>query len=216
MFPVIRTLTESDVPSDFVAVGNFHTNHVATHAAFIIKYESQIFLFHYDGYKIEYTDINDDYFHRKCNIIHVDEVPSFIALCRNIKKNANPKYGYFYSGESYDKNGIHTSNSYAGERMTCVGFCLNVLKGFLEEDYLNFKDWTSQSHDVTDYLKDYCKRYNLDQSKIKSSHRRISPRECLASAFFTRLPIAKKDIDNKVEFLNDHFTKVFNAVGEEE
>jgi len=212
MFPIKRTLKESDKQSDFVAIGNLINNEqVSFHSAFIIKYDSKLFVFHYTGREIDFNIVEDDYFHRITETIVPDEVPAFIAQCKNIQKNAKPKYGYFYSGESYLQNGNHIGNKYLGERMTCVGFCLNVLKGFLEEDYLQYSDWLSESHEVTDYLNDYCTRHNLNPEELKHSHRRITPRECLVSALFNDLPIRKDDIDNWKEPINNYITKMKNS-----
>jgi hypothetical protein len=211
MFEIVRSKYESDRESDFVALGNTLVGNYSNHSSFIIKYEGQLFEFHYDGYEIGYDQIIDDYYHKITDTILEDEVPAFISYCKNIKKNGNPKYGYFYSGESYNQEGIHLSNVDLGEVMTCVGFCLNVLKGFHEEDYLEFTDWTSDSHDKPDYLKDYCEKYDLDIDKVTSHHRRITPREFLVSGYFMRLPITKQDIDGKIEEVDEYFNNLFDT-----
>jgi len=82
----------------------------------------------------------DTYFHKTTLTIHPDEVPAFIVYCQQIKQKAKPIYGFFYSGEFYDKEGNYLMNKDLGERMTCVGFCLNVLKGFLEEDHIDYME----------------------------------------------------------------------------
>jgi len=92
--------------------------------------------------------------------------------------------------------------------MTCVGFCLNVLKGFLEEDYINYQDWDESSHTSSpDYLIKYAKRYNLNIDDISKSHRRITPLELLTSAFFTNTPILKSSIDSKIEQAKEYIYK---------
>lgn len=209
MFPITKSLSESDRSSDYVALANLHVNHVPSHSAILIQHKQSRYLFHYTGYNIVYSNVDDEYFHRVTDTIIPDEVPSFIAMCKNILRKANPKYGYFYSGESYDLTGNHLSEKDLGERMTCVGFCLNVLKGFLEEDYIEFADWTSKSHKEDGYLERYCERHKLNIDAIKASHRRVAPRECLASAFFTNLPIRKVQIDEKVLELNGYFKNLF-------
>ena len=144
-----------------------------------------------------------EYFHKRTETIHKEEIPAFIAYCNSIKKNANPIYGYFYSGEYYDNKGIHFSEKSIGERMTCVGFCMNVLKGFLENDYLKYTDWDSSSHS-TDYLLKYAEKYNLDVASIQESHRRISPIEILTSGFFHNIPISKIEIDSKLTEVKEY------------
>ncbi len=205
-FDIVQSLKESDIVSDFVAFGNLLYETESYHCAFVIQYENKLYEFHYTGEEIEYSELKNDYFHKVTNTILPDEVPSFIAMCKNILKNANPRYGYFYSGESYNKEGVHLSNVDLGERMTCVGFCLNVMTGFLEEDYINYKDWSSDSHSDPEYLINFCKNHNLDIDKIKSSHRRITPRECLISGYFDELPISKEEIDSKQKEIEEYFS----------
>ncbi len=214
MFSIIRTLLESDRISDFVAIGNLlNDSQESYHAAFIIKYEGSLQEFHYTGSDIELNNlISNDYFHKITNTIYSDEVPAFIAQCINVKKHANPIYGYFYSGESYDSDGNHNSKKNLGQRMTCVGFCLNVLKGFLEEDYIEYAGWDSISHGEHGYLEEYCKQYDIDPELIKDSHRRITPRECLTSCFFVELPIPKSKIQEKLIEVNHHFRDRFIKV----
>ena len=115
MFEIVQSNKESDRVSDFIALGNLRNGTESYHSAFIIRYEDVLFEFHYTGESIEYVEIIRDYYHKITDTILPEEVPSFIAQCNNIKKNANPKYGYFYSGESYDINGVHLSNKDLGE-----------------------------------------------------------------------------------------------------
>lgn len=210
MFEIVRSKKESDCINDFVAIGNIVEKGESVHSALIIQYNKNLFEFHYYGI-IEFADIKNDYFHKITKTIVPDEVPAFIALCKNIVKNAKPQYGYFYSGESYDFNGNHQSNSGLGQIMTCVGFCLNVLKGFLEEDYITYSDWSEETHKSAGYVEKYCLKYNLDPLKINKSHRRITPRECLTSCFFSELPISKKEIDNKIPEINSYFNLIYLA-----
>lgn len=206
MFEIIRTREESDRNINFVALGNLINQEQSYHAAFVIRHENNLLEFHYTGEKIELVNLRRDYYHKITDTIHPDEVASFIAKCINIRKNAKPEYGYFYSGESYDEHGNHQSDNSLGERMTCVGFCLNVLKGFLEnEDYLSYEDWDSTTHEEEGYLEWYCETYNLNIEDVKSSHRRITPREFLTSGFFITIPIRKHQIDSKIQEVNEHF-----------
>ena len=206
MFDIIRSKEESDRVTDFVAIGNIVRNGKSTHAAFVIQYEKVLYEFHYTSTSVELSEIIGDYYHKITETISPDEVPAFIAYCKNIQKNANPVYGYFYSGESYDLNGKHVAESGLGEIMTCVGFCLNVLKGFLEEEYLVFSEWNAETHDSIGYLESFCEYHGVDPSKIADSHRRITPRECLASCFFHDLPIPKQKIEDKLVEVDQFFS----------
>lgn len=199
MFEIIKSKFESVTKENFVALGYLITEHDNTHSAFVIQYRDSLYEFHFTGLEISFSPILNDYYHKITYHIHPDEVPAFIAMCQQIQKKANPTYGYFYSGENYDKDGNHFGYNDFGERMTCVGFCLNVLKGFIDEDYLVYSDWDESTHTDLGYLEKYCEKYKIDISKIKTSHRRIAPIELITSGFFIELPIRKIQIDNKIE-----------------
>lgn len=203
MFEIIKTLQEGDRDCDFVALG-FLENEGNNHATLIIKYNSELYQYHYTSREIDFSNVSYDFFHKITETIQTSLVPAFYAHCREILKRANPQYGYFYSGEFYDRNGIHFSDKAVGERMTCVGFCLNVLKGFLEEDYIYYLDWDENSHDSPDYLVKYANNHNLKIEDISLSHRRITPLELLTSAFFVDTPIKKTKIDSKKEEVKDY------------
>jgi hypothetical protein len=86
MVEIVRTGFESTNDSDFVAIGNLLRRGESTHAAFIIHYQADLFAFHYTGADIEYARLTDDYFHIESKVIHRDEVPAFIAQCRNVMR----------------------------------------------------------------------------------------------------------------------------------
>lgn len=199
MFERVYSRTESDIDTDFVAIGYLPLANRITHSAFVIQYEGILYEFHYEGSAIDFSEIWNNYFHKITASVHPEEVPAFMAMCEQIKKKANPKYGYFYSGENYDRSGNHFGMRDLGERMTCVGFCLNVLKGFFDEDYIEYADWKEDTHKQTGYLEKYCIRHNIDISKVKASHRRITPLEFLTSGFFIDFPIRKIQIDGKID-----------------
>lgn len=199
MFEIVQSKVEKDIARDFVALGFLIEEKGGPHSAFVIQYQDALYEFHYTGREIDFSKISNDYYHKITYSVHPDEVPAFIALCQHIKKKANPIYGYFYSGENYDKEGNHLGNKDLGERMTCVGFCLNVLKGFLDEDYITYSDWDESTHNDLGYLENYCKKHDIDITKIKASHRRIAPLEFFTSGFFINLPIRKVQIDNKIK-----------------
>lgn len=216
MFEIIKTTSEQDIKDEFVAIGAYVSNlripqlqnGTAYHSVLIIKYKNQLLQFHYTGDPtlgiLFDSNIDSNCFHKITDIIDVKLIPAFIMMCKRILKNANPRYGYFYSGEFYDINGEHFSENPIGERMTCSGFCLNVLKGFLEDDYIVYKDWDSSSHQVENYLQDYCNTRGLDINEIEISHRRISPLELLSSGYFSSIPITKAQIDSKIGSVEDY------------
>lgn len=202
---IVRIQHISSIGTAFVAIGNLLSGTESTHSAFIIRYNSRISAFHFTGYSIDFEEMGRDYYHIETPVIHKDEVPAFIALCLNIQKKANPLYGFFYSGESYDFEGNHRSDTDLGEVMTCAGFCLNVLKGFLEEDYIAYADWENIPYPNLGYATRFCNENGLDINKIQPSHRRITPRECLISCMFDVLPIRKSQIDAAQQMVQDFF-----------
>lgn len=200
---IIKSGEDSYDAADFVALA-YQYDERYPHAAFIIQNKGDLTEFHYDGGSVVYTTLLDSYFHKTTLTIHPDEIPAFIVHCQQIRQRAKPIYGFFYSGEFYDREGNYLMNKDLGERMTCVGFCLNVLKGFLEEDYIDYTDWGSETHNKSDYLESYCKRHQLDINKVKASHRRVSPLEYLTSALFSDLPIRKSQIDNRKDEVKEY------------
>ncbi len=213
MFEIVRS-KEVSIQYDFVAIGNIIDKAgVARHSGFVIKYGEQFFDFDFNGSLIEFKPLSKEYFHIYTATISPNEVPSFIAQCKNILKKANPQFGYFYSGESYDPAGNHHSNSPFGEAMTCVGFCLNVLKEFLDTDYIQYEDWTDKNIYHSDWLWDYVRIHGIDEALVRREYRRISPIELLASAFFNQLPISKKSIDSKIGYIEDYFKRKASVSG---
>ncbi len=196
MFEVVRSLDFSEKNSAFVALGYYVSNDIP-HAGLVIKYNDINRQFHYTGSTIEFEGLYLDFFHKITETINISEVPAFIAHCNNIKKRANIRYGFFYSGDYFDSVGNHFGNSDLGQTMTCVGFCLSTLKGFLEDDYILFTDWDFDEDFRPGYLEAFCKKYSVDLEKVKSSCRRITPGQFLASGFFQDTPIRKSQIEDK-------------------
>lgn len=200
----ISTLNNDD--NDFVAIG-YSGYGAASHTAFIVKHNGTLYEIDFTN-SISHSELDDNsYYFRITDVIDSDDVPAFLAQCQAVADNARPEYGYFYSGESYDSNGNHISDTDLGQRMTCVGFCLNILKGFLEHDYLSYEDWDSSSHNE-EYLVRFCENNNFDRESIQHSHRRITPLEMLCSTAFSSVPISKTEIDSEMDnvqnFINEH------------
>lgn len=214
MFEIIHTNTEITGKDDFVAIGSY-LNHdgVPGHSLFIINFRDEVFAYHYTGDPQVGILLEPSYyercFHKVTKTIDPRLIPSFIIMCRRIMGSASPRYGYFYSGEYFDKEGNHFSDKEIGETMTCAGFLLNVLKGFLELDYLVYEDWNGPSYPTEKYVEEYAAKYNLDPATIAESHRRISPLELLCSAFYTLLPIRKNQIDLKVDETQEYLKNYF-------
>lgn len=204
MFELKNTISKEETEEQFVAIGCWvDKDGYPFHSLIIIKYLGKIYQLHYYGSIIIEEQIKDYTFHKITYTINKVLVPSFIAMCKNVQKTASPNYGFFYSGEYYDIDGVHFSEKNIGEVMTCSGFCINVLKGFLEKDYIKYEEWKSNSHSVENYLEKYSEQNNIDIENIEQSHRRISPMELLCSAFFKDVPIQKVQIDSMIPTVQD-------------
>jgi hypothetical protein len=202
-----KHLIKSDdqtLPDNFVAIASqLNDAGLAFHSALIIAYDAKYYLFHYTGNAIEFVNYPKPiwFVHKNLNCISDKFVPSFFNHCKIISEEAKPKYGYFYPGSYYDENKKYYTDSGIAEYMTCVGFCINVVTGFIEsKSYIVYTDWKEDTvHDSENFLNDFIKRYNIPKEKVdtyKKHLRRISPPELLSSAYISTLPITKKAIDN--------------------
>jgi hypothetical protein len=195
-----------DTEHDFVGIGVLNQGSTASHSGLIIKFKTKVYEFHYTGQEVLLLDLSEVFYHKIINVIPSFEIAAFLIMAQNIQKYAKPNYGCFYSGEFYDADGNHFSNI-TGQYMTCVGFCLNVLRGFLQEDYLKYEDWDNTTADgflnQPDYFSFFILRHGLDPDEFSSSLRRITPIEMLTSAFFNDLPISKANIDSHKAQVNN-------------
>jgi hypothetical protein len=177
----------------------------AVHSGIIISFLSKTYLFHYlpKGVFLEEIDLmasGSIYYYKEIIIIHKNLIRSFLNHCKVIKATAKPNYGYFYAG-SYYENGVYHSNDNTPQLMTCVGFCINVLTGFIEEEaYIEFSDWTSTSKKAQDWLDNFLIEFKenfpqVEESVIRKNLRRIKPSELVSSGYFNTLPIRKLQTD---------------------
>ena len=198
----------NDLPFNFIAAAvKVDDDGHPHHAGLIIKLNDKFFLFHYTSREVILDKVPDEkwYFHKTLSFISEIEIPAFLAHCKIISIKAKPKYGYFYGG-SYYKDGKYFSEAHDKEFMTCVGFCINVVLGFLEtEVYFSYSDWTDDSLDnPEEYLNNFINEQKGDNPEIdinafKKNLRRIMPSEYVASAFFNEPPIRKKAVDEIIE-----------------
>ncbi len=185
----------------------------AGHAGFVIHTSNNnYYLFHYTSEEVLMQDIPPCpwFFHKKLDFISNDEVNAFLAHCTFIKQNARPEYGCFYDGSFYDSEGNFFSENDFPEVMTCVGFCLNVIVGFIESDeYLQYNDWTDSNslRNPEEYFETFINEFEelmnalptplpINIPQLRASLRRIRPDEYLAAAYLKNIPIPKSDIDS--------------------
>lgn len=210
------SINANDIPNNIIAAATFiNDTGMAEHAGIFVKYNNTPLLLHWFGKDILFEKVDPSidsrhgwYFHKKFVFSLPRTISSFIVHCNEIKEESNPQYGYFYPGSYYDSNGKYYNDDEENrhpEYMTCVGFCLNVIKGFIEqEDYIQYRDWTAANSLDDEYLANTIKiirAYHPDISveEISENARRIKPVEYLAAAFSENIPVTKKYTDSIIE-----------------
>ncbi|MCM5528986.1 hypothetical protein [Parasegetibacter sp. NRK P23] len=204
---------QENLPDNYVAAAvKLDENGSAFHAGILICFEATYYILHFDGNTVDFKspNLSSWYFHKPLSIILSDEVETFRIHCLMISETANPEQGYFFAGSYYDSDGKWYSKEGFPERMTCVGFCISVIMGFLDSHtYIQFEDWDSKSIGDDEYFKGFIRNFKLenadteiDEELYRKNMRRIPPPEFLASAFFDNLPIRKSQIDEII----DHIT----------
>lgn len=176
----------------------------ASHSGLLISYNKTTYHFHFDTADVLLLQVDlklaKNVYHKKLEIIDRQLIASFLNHCKIIAKTAMPQYGYFYGG-SYYENGIYHSNNNTPQLMSCVGFCINVITGFIEEKkYIEFLDWQPVTDKAEKWFNTFVvelqKKYpKLDVNALKNDFRRIKPSELISSAYFNMLPIRKVQTD---------------------
>ena len=191
-----------DLPENMIGAA-IVTNGDTQHAAIFIRYNGESKLFHFTGKDVMIEDFfnpGEIYFHKIIDEVDPLLIPSFLAQCELILEKAEPKFGYFYEGGLYDQNGDFISPGSVPQYMTCVGFCLNVIKGFFDgEEYFSYTDWDNSTVDES-YVEQFLTRVqeenpDLKIDDFKADLRRILPIEYLSGAFSPDRPVTKAFID---------------------
>jgi len=192
----------SNLAANFIAIAiRLNKDGVGWHSGIIIAVNGIYKIFHYDD-ETHFEDIPKSkwYFHKELNLIQPEESNFFDSYCQRIKENSNPKYGFYYDGSYYGKDGKFFSENNKKEYMTCVGFCINIILGFIDSDvYFQYTDW-DESTITPEFFrecikKDLLKHPELNEEQYKKHLRRITPPELTASAYLEEIPIKKVEID---------------------
>jgi hypothetical protein len=200
----IKSCETYDLPDNMVGAAFTWNPDGSQHAAIFLRYNGDSNLFHFDGktVMIEPLSPQEEYYHKKLEFLDPILLPAFFAQCELILENAQPKFGYFYDGALYDTQGKFISPNDSPEYMTCVGFCLNVINGFLSDhEFFSHGDWNDQSlNDRKEFVERFFKlakeaNPEVDINAFKTSLRRIMPVEYLSGAFSKTLPVRKAFVD---------------------
>lgn len=199
---------ESDTPINFVSVAVFvEDNNEVSHAAILIRYLAEDYLFHYPGgtppiiedlqtnptTKVVVYKILDNF-----DITDSGDIGAFLQHCKRVCIQTDVSYGFMFDGSTYDSNGRYQSLSGLPEIATCVGFCTNILTNAIidvEDSYFDLDDWDDNGIPRGLGLwaeQELVKNYpSLDWTLFNSYKKRISPLEYLGSAFCKEYPITK-------------------------
>lgn len=196
---------EENYQGNFVAAAVQIKDGVVCHAGLLICSEIEgNKLFHYDGLDVLLEDPPNDewYFYKIFTLIDSRLVSAFLALCKNVKRESSPVYGAYYEGSFYNNDGLYFSQVVRQEYMTCVGFCINVIKGFLSEEeeveVFDLSGWTSADLSPS-YLSHFVEKLklshpNADVNSLIENIRRIKPIEYISAAYLKSIPYKRKNI----------------------
>lgn len=193
---------------------------IATHAGIIIRCDGETNLCHFTGQEIRLEPLpnnNSDswYFHKDFIIVEHRFARSFLNHCQKIVSEntfTQPKWNFYYSG-AYYVDGVRYQNVGEPNIITCVGFCIAVITGFIEEDeYIGYLDWTIDSLPSIAYANNLIAQIQkiypyLTVDDISANLRRIKPDEYLASAYIKDLPVRKKETDKVLKILQPAITQ---------
>jgi len=206
----LRHCEEADLEENMVGAAILINPDDTQHAAIFVRYNGDSKLFHFTGKSVIIEDVSgtEDYYFKNLDFLPAVLLPAFMAQSELILEKAQPEFGYFYDGSLYDSNGDFISPNDAPEYMTCVGFCLNVIKGFLsDEDFFQFDDWDERSmggkmEHVESFLLKVKESYpEITLEDFKANLRRIQPLEYVAGAFSKNIPVRKDFTDGIIENL---------------
>ena len=198
---------ETAFPENMIGAAVLVKEDGAQHAAIFIRYKGDSHLFHFDGASVIMEEVSglEPYYQKHLEFLEPILLPAFFTQCELILENAKPKFGYFYEGALYNANGDFISPNDSPEYMTCVGFCLNVLKGFLsDQDFFRFEDWDEKTltgkMELVEQFLIKVKEYHplIKMEDFKPNLRRILPIEYISGAFSDTLPVHKTFTDSIV------------------
>lgn len=187
----------------------------AKHSGIVICYEERLQFFHFNGTvhfdELDIVNIPNDLYFKKITIFGNERILAFKAYCEILADEISPSYGFMFTDSFYNVDGTYYTESNLPDITTCVGFCINVIRGFLYNNskYVEIDDWGSSTIDTLpidfqywlDSIEAQLELLSINASPeiledIKNtSFKRISPSELTSSAFFEKLPIRKISID---------------------
>lgn len=223
----LERVLEANKDDNFVSLGVAIANNdgiqQGVHSALFICLKGDLYIFHFLPEGIYFHHTNElpnigNYYHKKLEFMSTSPsvIEAFIAHCKSIQAQSNLEFGFIFDGSYYNPiTHKHFSKSGLPELSTCVGFCINVLSGWIieKELYLEISDWNSinvEHPSFNEYYRTNLSKFpNINQGQFKAHHKRITPNECTASAYFgmSDITIAKAKIDSIIAKFNEVVSK---------
>lgn len=145
------------------------------------------------------------------NFEHIpkDEAEAFYVHAKDAVNSSSIVMGYYYDGTYFREGRFIIPGNEPYTRMSCVGFCLSILRGWnIDDDYIEFGDWNAanslSAEAEANELESLKALYpNLTEADLKTNIRRIKPSEYLAGAFIKTTPIRKAHLAPIVPILKE-------------
>ncbi|WP_091372351.1 hypothetical protein [Mucilaginibacter mallensis] len=201
------------LPDNIIGVAVSLLNDDINHSGIFIRYNNTNYLFHFDSVDVVLIEIPKDaiVFFKQLTFIPPEFITSTFHWFRQLEKFKSPDYGLFYSGSFYNESTLEfIDKNQMPEIMSCVGFCLNVLKTVLRgNDFINYTDWNYHNGITDDKILRYFinakKNYpDIDIIEFAQHVRRILPVEYFTAGFDLNIPVKKAFTDSN----NKEVTKI--------
>lgn len=204
-------LNECDSSEDFVAIGVLvGIDGIGYHSGLVICLEEIFYFFHYTGTEVLMDIVNvftNDLFVKKMDIIQSEKVEYFKGFCEILLDEVQPQYGWVFTDSFYNGDGTYYSDNGLPDITTCVGFCINVIRGsfYNNETYISVNEWDDST--FTEVQNSFMNHISLQLARLEqidperltlitqNNFKRITPSELTSSAFYNELPISKQNID---------------------
>jgi hypothetical protein len=219
----IERLCDVGHDAPFIAIGTtydeFNGLLEGYHSSIILCCDDRIHILHFNNGIVEFCELPEnerrDYYIKRLNYLCPGdgEIEAFYVFCKKIQENSNIKYGFIFDGGFYNAiTGEYFSNAEMPEISTCVGFCVNVLTGWIYdiEEYFAYEEWELLPIENPAFQRHFNIAVihfpELDISDYQRHHRRISPDDFMLSGFFEIHDMAIKKF--RIDQERENYTRV--------
>jgi hypothetical protein len=218
----VFNISEISTEEDFVAcTTEIDDKGDCKHAGLLICFENELKYFHFNG-SVELTDtLPPNLYFKKLDLINDELVCSFLWHCEKLSNEIKPLYSFYFDESYYDNKGEYYLKGAKHDLTTCVGFCIKVLTGFLENRYLEINDWNISTLESLGEIKDKFFKYleklsknegiSIEELFDKDKLKRILPSEMFSSSFYEKTPIRKENTDEILNHIENYFLSLVAA-----